>query len=33
MGRQTLSLPLSAKLADRDVDDVVRAVKHCLGAE
>ncbi len=33
MGRQTLSLPLSAKLTDKDVDDVVQAVKRCIGAE
>lgn len=30
MGRQTVSLPLSAKLADKDVGDVVEAVKGVL---
>ncbi len=31
VGRQTVSLPLSAKLTDDDVDDVVRAVYSTLG--
>ncbi|MEL7360130.1 MAG: DegT/DnrJ/EryC1/StrS family aminotransferase [Cyanobacteria bacterium J06560_6] len=30
IGRQTVSLPLSAKLTDDDVDDVIRAVKSIL---
>ncbi|MBN1515463.1 DegT/DnrJ/EryC1/StrS family aminotransferase [Candidatus Sumerlaeota bacterium] len=30
IGRQTLSLPLSAKLTDEDVDDVIQAVRICL---
>lgn len=30
LGRQTISLPLSAKLTDRDVEDVITAVKLCL---
>ncbi|MBI1903433.1 MAG: DegT/DnrJ/EryC1/StrS family aminotransferase [Planctomycetia bacterium] len=30
-GRQTVSLPLSAKLSDADVDDVVAAVRRTLG--
>ncbi len=30
-GRQTVSLPLSSRLTDQDVDDVVEAVKRCLG--
>lgn len=30
IGRQTVSLPLSAKLTDEDVADVVTAVKYCL---
>jgi dTDP-4-amino-4,6-dideoxygalactose transaminase len=30
IGRQTVSLPLSAKLTDRDVDDVIEAVKRAL---
>jgi len=30
IGRQTVSLPLSAKLTDEDVDDVVKAVKRVL---
>jgi dTDP-4-amino-4,6-dideoxygalactose transaminase len=30
IGRQTVSLPLSAKLTDDDVDDVVKAVKSVL---
>lgn len=31
IGRQTVSLPLSAKLTDADVEDVIEAVKRCLG--
>jgi dTDP-4-amino-4,6-dideoxygalactose transaminase len=31
IGRQTVSLPLSAKLSDRDVDDVIAAVRKVLG--
>lgn len=30
IGRQTLSLPLSAALTDQDVDDVIRAVRSAL---
>jgi dTDP-4-amino-4,6-dideoxygalactose transaminase len=30
VGRQTVSLPLSAKLTDEDVDDVIQAVRHTL---
>ncbi|WP_051470168.1 DegT/DnrJ/EryC1/StrS family aminotransferase [Fischerella sp. PCC 9605] len=30
IGRQTVSLPLSAKLTDADVEDVIAAVKRCL---
>jgi dTDP-4-amino-4,6-dideoxygalactose transaminase len=30
VGRQTVSLPLSAKLTDGDVNDVITAVKRCL---
>ena len=30
LGRQTISLPLSAKLTDQDVEDVITAVKLCL---
>lgn len=30
IGRRTLSLPLSARLTDKDVDDVVRALTLCL---
>ena len=33
IGRQTVSLPLSAKLTDQDVADVVTAVHRCLEAE
>jgi dTDP-4-amino-4,6-dideoxygalactose transaminase len=33
IGRSTVSLPLSAKLSDEDVDDVVRAVRTILGSE
>ena len=32
IGRQTVSLPLSAKLTDADVADVIEAVKRTLGA-
>ena len=32
IGRQTVSLPLSAKLNDDDVTDVIRAVRDVLGA-
>jgi len=32
IGRQTVSLPLSAKLTDEDVDDVIKAVRRHLGA-
>jgi dTDP-4-amino-4,6-dideoxygalactose transaminase len=32
IGRQTVSLPLSAKLTDDDVEDVISAVKVVLGA-
>jgi len=32
LGRQTVSLPLSAKLTDDDVADVIKAVKICLNA-
>jgi len=32
IGEQTVSLPLSAKLTDRDVSDVIRAVRKVLGA-
>jgi dTDP-4-amino-4,6-dideoxygalactose transaminase len=30
VGRQTVSLPLSARLTDADVDDVIAAVRRCL---
>ena len=30
IGRQTVSLPLSAKLSDRDVEDVIEAVRDCI---
>lgn len=33
IGRQTVSLPLSAKLTDADVEDVISAVRKCLVAE
>jgi dTDP-4-amino-4,6-dideoxygalactose transaminase len=33
IGRQTVSLPLSAGLSDPDVDDVIAAVHRCLAAE
>ncbi|WP_272698987.1 DegT/DnrJ/EryC1/StrS family aminotransferase [Desulfovibrio sp. Fe33] len=32
LGRETLSLPLSPKLTDDDVADVIKAVNICLGA-
>lgn len=32
VGRQTVSLPLSAKLTDEDVEDVIYAVRHILRA-
>lgn|SRR3989338_27174 len=32
IGRQTVSLPISAKLTDDDINDVVRAVRKILGA-
>ena len=32
IGDRTLSLPLSAKLTDDDVGDVINAVKQALGA-
>ena len=32
IGRETVSLPLSAKLTDRDVDDVIDAVRAALGS-
>ena len=32
VGRQTVSLPISAKLEDRDVEDVVNAVRGALSA-
>lgn len=32
IGRQTVSLPLSAKLADKDVDDVIKAVTDILNS-
>jgi dTDP-4-amino-4,6-dideoxygalactose transaminase len=31
IGRQTVSLPLSARLSDRDVEDVIEAVRRALG--
>ena len=31
IGRQTVSLPLSPALEDRDVDDVIAAVREVLG--
>jgi dTDP-4-amino-4,6-dideoxygalactose transaminase len=31
IGRQTVSLPLSAKLSDEDVEDVIAAVERSLG--
>ncbi|MDD9892035.1 MAG: DegT/DnrJ/EryC1/StrS family aminotransferase [Gammaproteobacteria bacterium] len=33
IGRQTVSLPISAKLTERDVEDVIRAVHGALGYE
>lgn len=33
IGQQTVSLPLSANLSDKDVDDVILAVKSVLGGE
>nr|MBC8390975.1 DegT/DnrJ/EryC1/StrS aminotransferase family protein [Deltaproteobacteria bacterium] len=30
IGRQTVSLPLSAKLTDHDVEDVIRAVRTII---
>ena len=30
IGRQTVSIPLSAKLTDEDVQDVIRAVERSL---
>jgi len=30
IGRTTISLPLSAKISDRDVDDVIIAVRNVL---
>ena len=33
IGRQTVSLPLSAKLTDSDVDDVVTAVRRIVGEQ
>ncbi len=32
LGRQTVSLPLSAKLTNDDVADVIKAAKICLEA-
>lgn len=32
IGRQTLSLPISARLTDADVEDVIKAVRSVLGA-
>jgi len=32
-GRQTVSLPISAKLSNDDVQDVILAVRRCLGQE
>ena len=31
ISERTLSLPLSARLSDEDVDDVIGAVRHALG--
>src|SRR6185503_9864342 len=31
VGRQTVSLPLSAKMSEEDVEDVIRAVRRVLG--
>ena len=33
IGRQTVSLPLSARLTDEDVSDVIAAVHRCLATE
>ena len=33
IGRSTVSLPLSAKLSDEDVEDVIAAVRHVLNAD
>jgi dTDP-4-amino-4,6-dideoxygalactose transaminase len=33
IGRQTVSLPLSARLSDRDLEDVIRAVRTILGKD
>jgi dTDP-4-amino-4,6-dideoxygalactose transaminase len=33
IGRQTASLPLSSKLTDEDVGDVIRAVRRVLRRE
>jgi dTDP-4-amino-4,6-dideoxygalactose transaminase len=33
LGRQTVSLPISAKLTDVDVEDVIEAVKRCVGTK
>jgi dTDP-4-amino-4,6-dideoxygalactose transaminase len=33
LGRQTVSLPISAKLTDADVEDVIEAVKRCVGTK
>ena len=33
IGRQTVSLPLSSNLAPQDLDDVVTAVRRCLGKD
>ena len=30
IGRQTVSLPISAKLTDQDVEDVIEALKNTL---
>ncbi len=30
IGRQTMSLPISAKLSDKDVEDVIRAIKQVI---
>jgi dTDP-4-amino-4,6-dideoxygalactose transaminase len=30
IGRHTVSLPISAKLTDADVEDVIAAVKKCV---
>ena len=30
VGRQTVSLPLSAKLSDKDIEDVIKAVSQIL---